>query len=274
MWCVPEVDEEYLKRMEDVLDILAKPVDEREPVVALDERPVQLLDSARPGTPIAPGRRPDRTPRLRVRAPRDRKHLLHRRAQGRRALDPRHSEPQGAALRRRGEENRGRLPEGQDHPPRDGQPEHPLREVAHRRLRRTGRPQALAALHCAPHAQARELAQPRRDRGEPVVARMPRTGPRGDLRRVEPPYPRLELPRGQEPPPHQLAVHHRRCTALLWLQAGRYAWGEALVRRSALRTARRRGPARGAARTTWIGGCSSARARSSSGTRDEGLGCK
>ena len=55
MWCVPKVDEEYLTRMEDVLDTLAKPVDEHEPVVALDERPVQLLDSARPDTPMAPG---------------------------------------------------------------------------------------------------------------------------------------------------------------------------------------------------------------------------
>jgi DDE superfamily endonuclease len=56
MWCVPKVDQEYLTRMENVLDLLAKPVNEREPVVALDERPVQLLDSARPGTPMAPGR--------------------------------------------------------------------------------------------------------------------------------------------------------------------------------------------------------------------------
>lgn len=42
--------------MENVLDLLAKPANEREPVVALDERPVQLLDSARPGAPMAPGR--------------------------------------------------------------------------------------------------------------------------------------------------------------------------------------------------------------------------
>lgn len=56
MWCVPKLDQEYLTRMENVLDLLAKPVNEREPVVALDERPVQLLDSARPGTPMAPGR--------------------------------------------------------------------------------------------------------------------------------------------------------------------------------------------------------------------------
>ncbi|MFZ0888454.1 MAG: IS630 family transposase [Candidatus Binataceae bacterium] len=42
--------------MEEVLDILSQPLDECAPVVALDERPVQLLDSARPGTPMAPGK--------------------------------------------------------------------------------------------------------------------------------------------------------------------------------------------------------------------------
>ncbi len=42
--------------MEKVLDILSQPVDEHAPVVALDERPVQLLASARPGKPMVPGR--------------------------------------------------------------------------------------------------------------------------------------------------------------------------------------------------------------------------
>lgn len=42
--------------MEDVLDLLARPYDASEPVVALDERPVQLLDCAREGRPAAPGR--------------------------------------------------------------------------------------------------------------------------------------------------------------------------------------------------------------------------
>ena len=41
--------------MEEVLDLLSQPVDERAPVVALDERPVQLLASKRPGMPLAPG---------------------------------------------------------------------------------------------------------------------------------------------------------------------------------------------------------------------------
>lgn len=56
MWCVPELDSEYIEKMEDVLNLLARPYDKRKPVVALDERPVQLVDSARPGIPGGPGR--------------------------------------------------------------------------------------------------------------------------------------------------------------------------------------------------------------------------
>jgi hypothetical protein len=41
--------------MEGVLNVLSRPANESAPVVALDERPVQLLDSARAGTPMAPG---------------------------------------------------------------------------------------------------------------------------------------------------------------------------------------------------------------------------
>jgi DDE superfamily endonuclease len=56
MWCVPKLDEEYIQRMEEVLNVLSRPAHEPAPVVALDERPVQLLDSARAGTPMAPGK--------------------------------------------------------------------------------------------------------------------------------------------------------------------------------------------------------------------------
>ncbi len=42
--------------MEEVLNILSQPADEAAPVVALDERPVRLRDSARPGRPTAPGK--------------------------------------------------------------------------------------------------------------------------------------------------------------------------------------------------------------------------
>jgi transposase len=56
MWCVPILDQEYVERMEEVLEVLSQPLDERAPVVALDERPVQLLDSVRPDSPMVPGR--------------------------------------------------------------------------------------------------------------------------------------------------------------------------------------------------------------------------
>jgi hypothetical protein len=42
--------------MEDVLNVLARPYDKREPVVAVDERPVVLRGASRPGRPLAPGR--------------------------------------------------------------------------------------------------------------------------------------------------------------------------------------------------------------------------
>ena len=42
--------------MEDVLNLLARPQNERHPVVALDERPVQLHDDVRQGRPSAPGK--------------------------------------------------------------------------------------------------------------------------------------------------------------------------------------------------------------------------
>ncbi len=56
MWCVPNLDAEYVERMEDLLTLYEKPHNPREPVVCLDERPVQLHDSARPGRAGGPGR--------------------------------------------------------------------------------------------------------------------------------------------------------------------------------------------------------------------------
>jgi len=42
--------------MEDVLGVYARPYDRAYPVVVMDEKPLQLLDDARPATPGAPGR--------------------------------------------------------------------------------------------------------------------------------------------------------------------------------------------------------------------------
>lgn len=56
MWCVPKLDADYITCMEDVLNVLARPYDPCEPVVALDERPVALRAASRPGRPMRAGR--------------------------------------------------------------------------------------------------------------------------------------------------------------------------------------------------------------------------
>ena len=56
MWCVPAIDAEFIDRMEGVLEVYARPLDAREPVVCIDERPVVLHDSARPSISMAPGK--------------------------------------------------------------------------------------------------------------------------------------------------------------------------------------------------------------------------
>jgi transposase len=54
-WCIPELDDEFIEKMEDVLKVYEKPYNERHPVVCLDEKPIQLLDEVRPPSGIAPG---------------------------------------------------------------------------------------------------------------------------------------------------------------------------------------------------------------------------
>ena len=55
MWCVAELDAEYLRRMEDVLALYEKPLSEAEPVVCIDEKPVVLHADLRPSRPMHPG---------------------------------------------------------------------------------------------------------------------------------------------------------------------------------------------------------------------------
>ena len=55
MWCVAELDEIYIERMEDVLALYEKPYDAAEPVVCLDEKPISLQAEVRPPRRAAPG---------------------------------------------------------------------------------------------------------------------------------------------------------------------------------------------------------------------------
>ena len=55
MWCIPQVDGEYVARMEDVLDLYADEPDPKRPVVCFDESPTQLIGEVRQPIPAEPG---------------------------------------------------------------------------------------------------------------------------------------------------------------------------------------------------------------------------
>ena len=61
MWCVADLNDEYLEKMEDVLEVYERACNPIKPVVCFDEEPVTLHDDVRPARPMAPGelRRPD-----------------------------------------------------------------------------------------------------------------------------------------------------------------------------------------------------------------------
>jgi len=61
MWCVADLTDDYLKSMEEVLEVYERPYNPAEPVICLDEKPLSLHADVRPARPMAPGKpkRPD-----------------------------------------------------------------------------------------------------------------------------------------------------------------------------------------------------------------------
>lgn len=55
MWCVGKLTKAYRRRMYDLLDLYARPLRPKEPVVCLDEKSKQLLKHSRTPLPIKPG---------------------------------------------------------------------------------------------------------------------------------------------------------------------------------------------------------------------------
>lgn len=47
MWCIGTLDAEYIRKMEDVLDVYKRPFDAKRPVICLDEKPVPLISDSR-----------------------------------------------------------------------------------------------------------------------------------------------------------------------------------------------------------------------------------
>ena len=56
MWSVAELNENYIGKMEDVLQRYEKPYDPKGPVVCLDQKPVTVHADVRPVSPAVPGR--------------------------------------------------------------------------------------------------------------------------------------------------------------------------------------------------------------------------
>jgi len=55
MWCVADLDDTYIARMEDVLAVYERPYSAAEPVVCVDEKPVSLHAEVRTPQPASPG---------------------------------------------------------------------------------------------------------------------------------------------------------------------------------------------------------------------------
>lgn len=55
MWCIPpKQNAEFVAKMEDVLEVYARPYDSEHPVVCMDEKPFQLLDEYQAPIPMGP----------------------------------------------------------------------------------------------------------------------------------------------------------------------------------------------------------------------------
>src|SRR6516165_8028331 len=56
MWVVADLDDDYITKMEDVLEVYERPYDPQEPVICVDEKPITLHADLRPVSPAIPGR--------------------------------------------------------------------------------------------------------------------------------------------------------------------------------------------------------------------------
>jgi DDE superfamily endonuclease len=56
MWVVADLDNDYIAKMEDVLEVYERPYDPQQPVLCLDEKPITLHADLRPASPALPGR--------------------------------------------------------------------------------------------------------------------------------------------------------------------------------------------------------------------------
>src|SRR3990167_3801658 len=100
MWCVPKLTPEFIKRMEDILDLYAKPYDKSEPVLCLDEKREAAYRRHKSSKKYS-RRKPEKT-RLRVQTEWHKEYLCNGRAERRTPRNNGNATPQEARLCSRG----------------------------------------------------------------------------------------------------------------------------------------------------------------------------
>ena len=182
MWCVAELNAEYIAKMEDVLALYERPYSPHEPVVCLDEK----TGVAARGGPAAPPRPPRASRKARQRVPSvwDGQRFRHCRAESGTALHVCLAGSLRPTVCADGAARRHRLSTRPGDSLGDGQSQYPLREVADRHVRPARGPPDLATPARALHSQARELAEPSRTRAQSRQSRLLRGAPHRHARAV------------------------------------------------------------------------------------------
>jgi hypothetical protein len=168
---VAELDEEYIRRMEDILAVYEKPLSAREPVVCADEKPVVLHQEIRPPQAMRPGRV----------ARRDGEYQRCGTANVFCGVQPQAGRyfPEVTDSRSSPEfadyllEVAHPLPGGGHHPFGVGQSEFAYPQGGGGTLWRESRRLVVESVYRALHPQARQLAKPSRNRDQPVFPAMP-----------------------------------------------------------------------------------------------------
>ena len=157
MWCVAELDEEYIEKMEDVLKTYEKPYNPAEPVVCLDEKPVSLHADVRPPQPAAPGKLAKRDNEYERRGTANVFCAVEPQA-GKHFIGPTPDRSAAEFARISGELTKP-LSVGQNDPSGARQPEYSLPQVVDGLLGRSWRQIHLELSHAPLHAQARKLVE-------------------------------------------------------------------------------------------------------------------
>ena len=168
MWVVADLDDDYIAKMEDVLEVYERPYDPQQPVVCLDEKPVTLHADVRPASPAVPGRE----------ARRDNEYERCGTANVFCAVEPkagRHftfatPDRSGFEFAQVAVDLGDGIPGSEDHPPGHGQPQHPSPQGTGGCLRCGNGRGSLGSLHRPLHAHSRQLAQSGGDRNRDLLA--------------------------------------------------------------------------------------------------------